>query len=571
MKSTVFDELTMTLSDEERQRMLSQLRSSIMYSEVTLNNHEEDISTPELSEERIGLTFWERIKIFLLSFIGQENYDDVLKKHLLGKTQRFIEIHYPGWINFNEKRYQTVFCNEIKNLAEAVAIFKRPLNDALSEHRQEFYALLGGEASPSLQRLIIDATDPVKVLKKHPEYNKTMLRTAIETDCNDLLRKILAESRTVVRSYTSMLAHLERLATFNFDKCIALFSKDGSCPASILNKPLKKLNDILFSFDRSPPFKLLETLFLFSYKCQDLTDEKAEEQLKADLKTAAVSLEYIKKFNSFPITKTLRILDENYFYKPNLLSGGEDWANLYQKFWQGRADKAFKFFVFEQKKEQLEQKTMTLFHGDDLPILSNYSDSAWPDDYKAVYKNSIGIISAFLTQYYAGFENNLFLPIKENGNFFRKDNAVSFAQTLELMHNVEDELTKFNKSLSAGGDLYEKIFSSSSTGSQIKENSIAIANRLADTLVKNTIDVLRLLSLLLEGLVKGTSFDGKYDSISNMPEFNHRSTGFSADLQKSYRTIYDVWSLLSDVKDIEERLVKAEQETSEKNLKVLTH
>ncbi|MCL2520753.1 MAG: DUF5312 domain-containing protein [Spirochaetaceae bacterium] len=546
--------------------MLDKLRAGINYDESALISKENN-ETGDLISEKAALSLWERLKIFLLSFFNRDKYDDVLKGHLLNKNSKEIKSSFSGFINFENKRYLAPFYNNFEELANSIAIFKKPLDNALSENRQEFYAFLGGDESPNLQQQLIDATNPYSIAASQPDYDSYTLRTTIKSNCSELIREIIAESRSAISGRTRSLAHLERLTAFNFDKALALFSKDKSVSYQIMDKPLKKLNAILYSFQNPPSARLLELLFLFSYKCNGVADDLIVAKLEGDLKKAIYALEVIKKFNKFPLTKAIKVLEQDYFYKPDLLSGGEDWANLYQKFWTNRADKAVKFFIFERKYNEQVTLITILLNEEKFPLLPYYSQQGWPEPLHAIQQCSLALVNSFFTKIYDYYQTAAIKPLLENANFFKKDNKAALLEVIDMLAKVHIDLNNFAASIMEGDlALILNRGINDKEGEAKQQDAAVTANRLAATIVQNAIDAMRILTLIFEGIVKSNIVGGKFGGISNLGELDLQKVNFSTELNDIYNQCAALTAALSDMKDLEERMANLEREVAGESL-----
>ncbi len=554
MQSTIFDQAVASLTNEERIEMLKKITGEANYTEeVALNVPEERVvDASQIEEAKNSLSWWERLRLFISTFFFREDPERSLEMLLLRKTKAEIMLKASGYVDFNNRKFLVKFGKQLEQLHIALEVFRRPLSDALGEHRQEFYALLGAEECPSLQAELARNADPNAILELHPNTDNAGLRAVIERGCDDILREIGNGSRQTIRLLTRTLVHLERLVNFNFEKCLAYYSKDGTCSFDLLAKPLQKLDDILYSFTMRPPARLLQLLFVFSYHAQHLNPTEIEARLKDDLIRAAEAMNLISAFNQFPLTKTLKVILEDYYYNPNSLTGGEDWFNLYKKFWRTRIELAYRSFVSTRKLQELEAKVCEVLNLSEPPLISVYSNDYWPEDYNPVYQRTFAIVYTFYQKIYRTLSEKILRPILEMGNFQRRENRTELIEANSTLFNTSDEIEKFVASLDRDGEVGEQFAMHESEPKQL-ETITSITSRNATTLIQNTADTLRIISLILQG-VAGETTDHKYAPLVNMKDLDVKYENLRMDLAHYSYLITQLWTLIIDVRDIEDRL-----------------
>lgn len=563
MELTVFDRLTASLTSSEKKKLLDRISQSVAYSTSPLIQKTQNSAEQELSEKQQSLSFWGRFQIFLIAFFRHKNKEEVFEGLLLRRLQKSVQRKKKDWVDFQARLFLKDFQTGLIELSKFADIFKGPLDDALGARRQEFYAVLGGQENPQLQQALLDATDPEKVLAEHPGYDNASLRNLIESRCNDLLREAETSNRAALRRSSSSLAHLERLCAFNFERCIAFYSKKGVCKADSLIKPLQKLNSILYSFSSPPSAKLLEQLFLFSFHSARMTEDEMSSALKSAMERASAALNCLRSFNEYPLTDALKILLHSYAYEPSLLAGGEDWFYLYQKFWKSRADKAYKYYAVSKKREELDNKICVLGGLPNPPRFSPYQESeAAPKGFKPLYEGSLGLAASFLEKDLSVYGKGCFSLIDEKGVFFKKGNKKEFKSLLDSLYNQKNELARFAGLLAEQGDLGMMFAIRGPEEYKSRQTAGAIADRMAGDIVQNTADALRSLAFICEALVKGRSINGKYDTLSNMVEMKRRHNKFEEELAAAFASVQRTWTVLADMKEIEERLARIEQEAS---------
>lgn len=566
MQSTIFDQAVTSLTSEERLDMLKKITGETNYhEELALNIPEEKIiDASQLSDVRNKLSWWERLRLFLTTFFFREDPDRSLEMMLLRKTKLEVMYKAPGYVDFVSRKFLSRFGKQLEQLYIALEVFRRPLSDALGEHRREFYALLGAEECPGLQIELARNADPNAILELHPNTDNAGLRAVIERSCDDILREIGNGSRQTIRLLTRTLVHLERLVSFNFEKCLALYSKDGTCSFDLLAKTLQKLDDILYSFTMRPPTRLLQLLFIFSYHAQHLLPAEMGIRLREDLERAANAMNLVSEFNQFPLTKTLKVILEDYFYNPNTLTGGEDWFNLYKKFWRTRIELAYRSFISTRKLQELEDRVCEVLNLPEPPRVAVYSEDYWPEGFPPVYQRTFAIVYVFYTQLYKPISEKVLRPILENGSFYRRENRIELIEANLSLVNTCDGIERFVSSLDRDGEIGEQFAMHESDPKQL-ETLTSITSRNATTFIQNTADTLRIISLIFQG-VSGETSDHKYGSLTNMKDLDIKYESFRIDLTNYSYLITQLWTLITDIRDVEDRLSHIESVAKSKFL-----
>lgn len=570
MQSTIFDRAVASLTSEERMAMLKRLTGEANYhEELALNVPEEKIAdATQLADAKTKLSWWERFRLFLSTFFFREDPDRSLEMMLLRKTKLEVMHKAPGYVDFSSRKFLSRFGKQLEELYIALEVFRRPLSDALGEHRQEFYALLGAEECPQLHSELARNADPNAILELHPNTDNAGLRAVIERGCDDILREIGNNSRQTIRLLTRTLVHLERLVSFNFEKCLAFYSKDATCSFDLLSKPLQKLDDILYSFTMRPPTRLLQFLFIFSYHAQHLPPAEMDVRLVEDLRHASDAMNLVAEFNRFPLTKTLKVILEDYFYNPNALTGGEDWFNLYKKFWRTRIELAYRSFISRRKLQELEDKVCEVFNLTDPPKVSVYTEPYWPEGYPPVYEKTFAIVYMFYMQFYRPILEKVLRPILESGTFYRRENRTELIDVNSSLLNTSDAIEKFVVSLDRDGEIGEQFAMHESDSKQLATLT-AITSRNATTFIQNTADTLRLVSLILQG-VAGETSDHKYGSLTNIQDLDIKYENLRVDLTNYSYLITQLWTLIIDIRDVEDRLSHIENVAKTKFLEDAT-
>ncbi|MGL4524017.1 MAG: DUF5312 family protein [Spirochaetia bacterium] len=566
MQSTIFDQAVASLTNEERAEMLKRITGEANYQEeLALNVPEEKVlDANQLIEAKDPLNWWEKLKLFFLTFFFREDPERSLEVLLLTKSKTDVSYKAPGYVDFNSRKFLAKFGKQLEQMTMALEVFRRPLSDALGEHRQEFYALLGAEESPVLQAELARNSNPNAILELHPNTDNATLRSMIERSCDDILREIGNSSRQSIRLLTRTLIHLERLVNFNFDKCLALYSKDGTCSFDLLVKSLEKLDDILYSFTMRPPVRLLQLLFTFSYHAQRVNPNEMDSRLADDLKRASEAMALVTEFNRYPLTKTIKVIKGDFFYHPNSLTGGEDWFNLYKKFWRNRIELSYRFFISKRKMDQLLDRACEVLTITEIPAVPVYSSGHWPETFAPIYPTTFSLLSYFYQNMHKKICEKVIRPVLDAGTFYRRENRIELFEANATLFTIAEEVDLFLRSLDVDGEV-GNIFVTQENNPKQLETVTTIASRSATAFIHNTVETLRVVSLVLQGVIQENS-DQQYGTISNMADLDIRFPELRMDLGRYTYIINQMWVIMTDLRDVEERLSHIESASKSKVL-----
>ncbi|NIZ40741.1 DUF5312 family protein [Entomospira entomophila] len=566
MNTPVFDRLVSLLSADERKAMLEQI--SMGSSSVdTVNFVRSALSESPYSsivQEYKSLSFWQKIWYQILAYIDKRTKEEMLHQKLLEGLSLDITRNFGEYVSFERSRFLSAFCDSFVQLANAVQIFKKPLDDILGEHRKEYYAFLVGVVDPSTQKKLLIASNPEFIIdndQADDSINSSKLRTMMEEKIQLIIKEMTLEVREKLYFYARQIAHLERLSNFNYDKIIASYSTDNTCTIRLISKSLKKLNGILSSFKEIPDQALLQSIFLFSYSVKETAADYYHTELQKDLAQAMNAVTAINHFARIPLTEMLAVIGDNYFYEPAVLSGGEDWLALYRKFWKGRSNRLYQEFLVSKKANSIDRSICDYYKLTAYPSIDGYASAEWQEEiFAPVHEGSIGLVYFFFTHPYQDECLEIVQRLHAEGNFFRKENAKELADAVSSITLLNSEIAEFERAMSPSGGYFYIRLQEFARG----EKSVGLAGLHAliekhVTLILNrSTEVLFILSSVFGGVIERT-IGGRYDTISNFD-----ALGLSRKRVEQVKEILTVtYQFLVDKRDLEERVANLALENRE--------
>ncbi len=567
VKQSTFDRLISNLSSEERKNMLERIKSSIKTSETPLIENFKESSRIDLKEcyRREGL--FRKIFIILKSlFLGADKlkiYENVLLKDLWKDLSKNGSKFFSVDTGVVKKEIYLL----LRELQDALKIFKIPLDNALGKDKKDFFVFLGGMEMEITQETLLEYTSfPFfkEELENNIEYeDEKQFKRAMEKKIENILRDIAPIERNWMYNHSRALTFLHNLVFFPFSEMLLCFKRDENdtvvdCDVKDIKKYLEKLSDILYSLQIPPAVNLLKTLFIFQNR-ENMDDPDFEDKLKDRLKAAEKSFNVIRKFNKqVPLLNMLKVILNDINYSPEALSGGEDWFLLYSQFWRTRFKDKFKMFVSIRKKGVLEENVRNLLKISKIPVLSHYNSSNLVDHkYKFIHVLSFQFIIGFFEMVFLKKLNGVLKQLLIDAEFYKEKNRKDYTEAYNLFLKIGQDSMNINKRLSPDGDLGKEI-------ENIDRDMAAVAIRRkkkriifirADREIGIFINNIKNASQVLLNVVNGVLFGevgGIYDTIINKTAIGGtKNRLFLSNLSKFLDIIKDFNSLLTEIYDYE--------------------
>ena len=365
--SEVFDRLVKELDPIERRDLLKKLEpeKSVIAEPMIDKEMEPEI---DLEKEYYSLGMFRRMIIFFRVLIKGEDKFQITEEIILKSIERDIKRTSGNILSYQRGELLEDFLSEIKGLHESVTFFNSVLSSASGQARDEFLNFLGSLQIPIIHHQLIMDTDFYRAEKSTGFSNPADVRKDVMICVESNLAKITGELRRTMYMHSKTIHVMSELARYDFSEFENLFTEmDGktgkSCYFGDARKRLERLTDILAAFKVSPDKQLLEALFLFHNNTLKAGDEEEITNKLTEFFESA--LKYIKKIRNFnnkvKLSKVMKLVTGDLDYKPKAISGGEDWFNLYSRYWQNLADIKYKKYSAEKRRQKLFQDMQMYF------------------------------------------------------------------------------------------------------------------------------------------------------------------------------------------------------------------
>ena len=552
----MFEGLVRELTPIERKELLEKIEPAVEVNAEPLISGKPDEEI-DLEKEYYSLSLFERIIIFFKVAFSGENKFQLTEEIIIKSLDRDLRKKHDSVISLKKGRLLSGFYEELEKLHTAVKFFAGPVNSATRHNREEFLNFLGSLQIPIIHHQLILDSDFKKTEEKTGLKDPADVRKQVSINLEMNLQKITGELRKAMYQQSKVIHIMGELVSFDFFSLEGLFSKkndDGelSCYFGEAREPLEKLANIISSFRISPDKLLLEALYLFSNENLDAKDEeKIQTELKGFISEAVKQLNIVRDFNTkIEINTIMKLITGNIYHRSKLLSGGEDWFNLYSKYWESVVDMKFKKYSAEKKKQKIYQDMQMYFKKDELPVLENYNFT---------YKYSCGFLSSFIREEFAGSSmNSLLKTILVDGRFYKKHNKEDFTAAYSSLLGLYEKIKSFDFKNTNKGEYGSKIDAisrelvSESERARRESTIIEQADLEAYQLVKTGLEALLNMRNVLYGILHGKA-GGQYDSLANLNKLiSSESKDFIIELNTVYTSIDDAYRILGEILSLEE-------------------
>jgi hypothetical protein len=555
-----FNRLASKLSLEERLDLLEKLKGQSNISTDPLYHEEEDKGPVLDIEIRYArLPWYYRLWYVILSLVKAQSSIKLFEDRQMAMIGRAIENQTPGLYDFQKAMLLPSFFDQLKSLKNTARFFYTALDAGANQDKGAFYAFLGSlEMGPVHQRLQSE-TDPNIIGEEHPEASETEIRQMAFHSTENIMKEITEDFRRAMYFNVRSLHCLKELAFFPFDRVMMAFAFDSAangqiCSATAVKDLLTNLNNILSSLKVIPPMPLLESLFIFLL--QEQVNEPGfdfDKEIRILLLRASEALSAVRTFNKqVPLTAMLRCATRNMALAPKEISGGEDWFVVYREYWKRQVEILFADYARNRRRQELLESFRYFLKGTNLKILDGILSEANPAGMPVKGGLALSFLLTFYSEVFMADINKTLKLILIDGDFYKKENRAEFTESYNNLVQLEDNIKKFEQSISPSGNLGQRyILAKQDISSlQTKGRKIQIVLEEASDWALNIMEQTRracksmanTLNEILEKDVKR-----KYNTLTNISKLSGKSPRFVTDIGKAVQQFQKVLQLLDDI------------------------
>jgi hypothetical protein len=566
-----FDSLVSDLRQNEKNALLEKIQSQPALSAAPLNEETHDEKHEALEECYASLPLLLRVWYWLLGlFSGKTPVDMYLNARVISEG-RHISERYPGVFDYEQNLLQYRCRKELQNLKEASRFFYAALDSSIQRDKGAFFGYLGSLTMPKLHESLLHGSDPERLSAEQPAESDSKLRVQALEFVESKLNEIPEDSRETMYENSRSLFFIKTLSSFLFDRLLMSFSqvkeKDGKnaegenavCLVTLVRAQLIDLANILYSFKAIPPPDVLSSLFIFSLA--EKGDDEAslrDTELQLFLQKAERSLDVIRNFNkNIPLVRIIRCACRDFSWRPQELSGGEDWFLVYKNYWLDLTADHFSAWIQSRRNAELLHSFISYFEGATLIPLEGAASEENPDGMPLENASSLSFLLTFHKQIFMADINTVIRPILVDGDFYKKENRAEFLEAYNIIIKLDDEIKQFNAKLLPSGE-YGKLWMQIAGDLQSipvrrrkTQTLLDEVNACAEKIVDEAKRGLFMMQNVLAGIINHDE-TSSYDTLENFAKLAGKGPTFTDGLNRSIQNIKMAINIIEDIREAAE-------------------
>jgi hypothetical protein len=460
-ENIALEKLAASLTLEERKELLRKINSQLKKSKGPLSAEAEELVSYSIENLYDTLPWFIRLFYFIMSLFKDTVPIKAYENRLIAKVGREIEERTPGLYDYDEGLLLPNFYQALSDLKDSARFFYNVLDLSVNRDRGAFFAFLGSLEMESIHRQLCAVTDPDTIAAVHPFITENDLRQTIQKALDNAFAAITEQQRENMYHNARSLHCLKELSFFLFDRILLSFVHNNEidgmvCKAHLVREHLMDLNDILNSFSEFPSPPLLESLFVFAF--QDRSRENMETEIKEFISDAENSLEFVREFNRrISLTRIIRCTARDMTILPSLVSGGEDWYNLYREYWKRSAEEKLVDFSRRFRRKELMDAINEFLKGGSFRTLANTATEHNSEGIPLRGGLNLAFLGAFYHSIFHLEINKILSPIMTDGTFIQEEDRVEFSEHYNTLFRLGDTIGRFEALISAKGDLGKRF------------------------------------------------------------------------------------------------------------------
>ncbi len=532
-----FERLVSLISEEERQELLGKMRP---YDGDHSNRFLEPVADPALTEAD-GIVLEETLKnesifyrllLWLRTVISGSAKEQLYNEDQVIKLFHKIEKSCPGLIDYTNGCLQGPFYNHLVELKKSAEFFS-PYVDAICEDIGAYYVFLGSFIVPDVTVRMNNEADPNALPAE--QTNSAGLRTSLLRSMDEILKEIPADKRAVLYSCARGIEWFRQFAKLPFDRLLHSFDagENGEAVArfEMISSDLNALAKVMCNGQQLPD-ECFESIYLFSARRviphSKVKIEKQDEDEDEDVRihnfmdNSNMHLNFMHTFiTTVQLKYVCKVVFNNIQWTPDDFGGAEDWFVKYKEHWKKLFDEKWSSWLKAKRKQKMNEQMKVLFGLEEFPYLP---ERPWLNMWEGSVKFNCELTSGFIF-WLVDRRCAAAMPVMKTllleGVFVNNDNRAEFANTLNELNQIPDEMNRIVADLSSMGQtgmIFEKLSGNHMRTLQAQAKIDSIMMTLEDNMqrIKNTFcNCSRSINNVLTGVLGGRN-DTRYDGISNI-------------------------------------------------------
>lgn len=555
-----FDRLVSSISDSERKILLDKMHSLAgdpttqeLHSENREDNAEMISLEDKLKEESIFYRFF----LWLRSIFTNTSKENVYNQVQIQALFRKVDHSFPGLIDYKNGYLLSIFYQKLGELKLAIEFF-RPYLELAYENPGAFYVFLGSLICPEVTMEMNAQVDPYSLPLSREVTGE--LRSSFLRKMEEILKSIPSNKRSYMYSCVTSIEWFYQLSKLPFDRFKNSFAQgivdSYCCKFEVCSSELSSFARILCN-GSGVPEEAITSLYLFSKNSFVPIDSEATDddgRMKEYMNKAAANISMIHMFvKTVPMRQVCRIAFNNIQWSPENFKGAEDWFVRYKEQWKKLFEQKWESWLRDKKKAMINSQMARMFQLEDFPMLPHRPWASMWEGIPFHFEYTTGFIFWFMDKKYPEAIQPLKLLLLE-GVFDNKDNRQEFANTLNEIMQVSNDIQQFNDDLSGMGQVglvFDKIAANHLRTLQAQskiESTMLNVEATSQNIKKSFCADCRSITKIVDGAL-GDKNDTRYDGVSNINTLK----GFGNDTFKvALKKSRDLFSAALDmIKELE--------------------
>ena len=565
VKQDSFERMVTGISDEERQSILNQMQSANGETTSPLHPVEEkvdDISEP--FEIRIkNESFFIKFLVWLKAILSNTTQKTIYNELKISEISHYIEKNFPGIISSKKGKLLSPFYDRLTEL-KACADFFRPYFIPLEDDDGSFYVYLSSLVMPEITSEITAEVDPYSnpvtpVIK--PDQRSSLLR-----NMEEIFNNIPQIEKTRMYQAAKACEWLKQFTRLSFSRFLTFFtatSEDGySCPFTQVESEVDTFaKNLCSSIDI--PDEFLEALYMFAIRnSRRSSDEETGREAGEFLSKAHSNLGLLQLFmSSVPIRSLSCLIHNNWEWRTEVFSAGEDWFVKYKNALKKIFDKKWISWESDCKRQAL---LLTLKTNFDLDSFPRFPERPWEELWGGVhfsYESTLSFLNWFITEKFPVCELDL-KTLLVQGAFNKEENHVMLNEAFNAMVQLSISFQSLSRRLSINGEtgaMFNKIREDKSRTLQAQNKVDQMIRTLesdVSTLIHRFGDSARAILKVLYGVL-GLSKDPRFDTVKNLNSMKDKNNEpFIKRIELSKNLIESALNLVIEIESLDKQRSK---------------
>jgi hypothetical protein len=558
-----FDRLALELTLDERKELLEKLERQSLISKDPLYQEQKAEAAGDIAVRYARLPWYRRLLYFFLSIFKAETSIKIFQNTEITRIAKALELSAPGFYNAARGLLLPDFYDAVVRLRDSSRFFYDALDAGFNRDKGGFFVFLGSLEMPDIHARLVEETNPGRIGEKNPGIAESVMRQTALKMLEEVMTMITEDQRLKMYDNARSLTCLKQLSSFLYDRLLLAFTNDNAfggmiCSAGIIRDALMSLNNILFSLKDIPSMALLGSLFVFIL--QDQADGAGFDiniETQRLLTQAETAIAAIRSFNrQAPLTTLVRVAARDTGISPQIISGGEDWFQVFRERWRKDVDDSLFVFFSQRRRRELQNTYRDFFQEAPLLGLDNVKYQDHPGGIAVRGVDSLCFLLTFAAGIFMKELNPSLQAVLANGEFFRPENRLEYDEAYTRMIHLDETIRQFDESLGPKGEWgkrFEQINSELTSLPAKRRKTQLLMEECAES-ARGIIDraqwAITILANVVGGFV-GMGAGGKYEKLSNLEKLEEKVPGLRDGLMVSADKLKRAQEILAEVELIE--------------------